>query len=88
MTRRYITIVTDQTGAEHIVRRDVCHRHPAAVHTALGTETEAGLQLALDGIYVDDYYGPDGRHLGADDHGLALYWLDSRGRRMGRVASA
>jgi hypothetical protein len=85
MTRDYITQL-HFLNMTYTIQRNAKHGHPQLVHDALGTEGDEGrLQRLLDQANVDDWYGDDGRHLGADNRGLALYWLDKRGRRVLRL---
>jgi hypothetical protein len=63
-------------GAVYPIHRDVTRIHPRAVHDALGTRSEAELQMYLDDCHVLDWYDSDGRHLGPDDKGLELRWAD------------
>jgi hypothetical protein len=58
------------------IHRGEGHEHPRAVHAACGTQSEAELQMYLDGHHAADYYGDDGEHLGPDDSGLELRWAD------------
>lgn len=59
-------------GRRVALHRDVGHRHPAEVHEALGTSSEAELQMVLDGYRVEAYYDEDGRWLGPDRYGVAM----------------
>jgi hypothetical protein len=60
-------------GQVYPVSRDVCTRHPAVVHEAMGTASEAELQMTLDGLNVSMWYDRDGNHLGPDCTGLEMY---------------
>lgn len=60
-------------GVTYPISRSVTDTHPAAVHEALGTASEAELQACLDACHVDDWYGPDGSHLGPDPCGLEMF---------------
>ena len=61
-------------GETTLLQRDVCHRHPARVHEALGTKDESELQAVLDGVGYADYFDRQtGEYLGADENGLGLY---------------
>ena len=63
-------------GTTHPIYRDVCHRHPADVHAALGTESESDLQGTLDGLSYDSWFAADGRYLGDDHNGIGLSFVD------------
>lgn len=69
MTYR-IQITVD--GTTYPIARDVATAHPDPVHKAMGTGSEAELQMALDQCNVDDWYDRDGRYLGPDVHGLEI----------------
>lgn len=60
-------------GNTYPVHRDVAHRHPEAVHQAMGTASEAELQAGLDTLNVSDWYDGDGNHLGPDVNGLEMF---------------
>lgn len=82
MSRPYSIELTVR-GHRHCISRDVCARHSAEVHEALGTGgSESSLQHGLDQCYVGDWYGADGRHLGPDVNGLEMFWLLPSGRRI------
>lgn len=72
---RNYTITLHASGAVYEIHRDVAHRHPEAVHAALGTTSESDLQHALDTMSVDDWY-QGGQHLGADIDGLEMRYDD------------
>lgn len=38
-----------------------------------------------EGLYVADYYGPDGGHLGPDVDGVSMYYVDAHGKPLVRV---
>lgn len=63
-------------GKAYKIHRDVAHTHPAAVHEAMGTESEAQLQAVLDGQNVSNWYDRDGNHLGPDEFGLEMFKHD------------
>lgn len=67
-----MTITHRETGETIELSRSVRDQHPAWVHEQLGTSTEAELQDTLSQYRVSDYYGRDGRHLGADGQGVSL----------------
>lgn len=69
MMRIQITI----DGTVYPIHRDVAHRHPEAVHQAMGTASEDDLQHALDTLHVFDWYAADGSHLGPDINGLEMF---------------
>jgi hypothetical protein len=60
-------------GRTYPIHRDVTHKHPEAVHEALGTASEAELQHALDTLHVSDWYDGDGQHLGPDTNGMEMF---------------
>lgn len=60
-------------GVVYPIRRNAAHEHPAAVHLAMETSSEAELQHALDGLNVSDWYDARGRHLGPDCNGLEMF---------------
>ena len=59
-------------GHTYPIYRDVCYRHPAAVHAACGSESEVDLQRGLDGLSYDSWFDDDGRYLGDDCNGIGL----------------
>ena len=70
--------VTVKPGLVHEVHRDVAHEHPASVHRAMGTTSEAGLQRFLDTMNASDWYDRDGKHLGPDVNGFEMFEGDER----------
>jgi len=72
-------IEIDVRGTTYPIHRDVATSHPSAVHEALGTTSESEIQRVLDGLNATDWYDKEGRHLGPDDSGLAMYILDEDG---------
>lgn len=60
-------------GVTYPVSRDVAHRHPAAVHAAMGSRDEIELQRILDNMNVSDWYDGNGTHLGPDEDGLEMF---------------
>jgi hypothetical protein len=69
MTKTQITV----DGVTYPIYRDVAHTHPAAVHEAMGTASEAELQHGLDTLHVTDWYDGEGKHLGPDVDGLEMF---------------
>ena len=60
-------------GATYPVYRDAARTHPAAVHDAMGTSSEAELQRAIDTLNVSDWYDADGKHRGPDVNGMEMF---------------
>ena len=75
MTREIEITLTTPAGETYHIARDSATQHPAAVHEALGTSSEAELQEHLDQIRAADYY-QGGQHLGPDIDGLSVRYLD------------
>ena len=75
MGRQYIAEV-HAGGEVYPLVRDVTHRHPEAVHRALGTSGEEELQHLLDQCHVDDWYDAELGHMGPDPSGLSMRWAE------------
>lgn len=88
MRRKYTNSLIEVTsdGKTYPIQRDVASHHPKAVHDALGTHSEHQIQYMMDHLDVRDWYDAQtGKHLGVDQWGLAVYWLDQKGQRVMQV---